>query len=98
MDLMTAETAERAWTHRPLQLEYLVVDHLGYRHARSDKYMGSHQTAARLHSDLDDDLRLHHPAISTSFSPDGKTVLTASEDGTARRWDAATGKELLRFG
>jgi WD40 repeat protein/TPR repeat protein len=28
------------------------------------------------------------------FSPDGKRVLTASTDGTARIWDAATGEEL----
>jgi hypothetical protein len=29
------------------------------------------------------------------FSPDGKFVLTASLDRTARLWDAATGKSLL---
>ncbi len=28
------------------------------------------------------------------FSPDGERVVTASGDGTARVWDAATGKEL----
>ena len=29
-----------------------------------------------------------------AFSPDGKTVLTGSVDGTARLWDAATGQPI----
>ncbi len=31
---------------------------------------------------------------SVAYSPDGKTALTGSDDGTARLWDAATGKPL----
>jgi WD40 repeat protein/serine/threonine protein kinase len=32
--------------------------------------------------------------VSAEFSDDGKLVITASEDNTARIWDAANGKEL----
>ena len=32
------------------------------------------------------------PVVSASFSPDGRRVLTASTDGAARAWDAATGR------
>ena len=32
--------------------------------------------------------------ISAAFSPDGKRIVTASEDKTARIWDAATGKPI----
>ena len=34
---------------------------------------------------------------TASFSPDGRTVVTASFDNTARLWDAASGKELQRL-
>ncbi|WP_242684326.1 TIR domain-containing protein, partial [Paraburkholderia hospita] len=34
------------------------------------------------------------PVGSAAFSPDGRRVVTASRDGTARVWDAATGKQI----
>ncbi len=34
--------------------------------------------------------------LDAAFSPDGARVVTASRDGTARVWDAATGAELAR--
>jgi WD40 repeat protein len=36
-----------------------------------------------------------HDVTSTAFSADGKRIVTASMDNTARLWDAATGKEVL---
>ena len=37
----------------------------------------------------------HDGAVSKAiFSPDGRQILTASDDGTARLWDAQTGKSL----
>jgi len=41
-------------------------------------------------------LRGHASGVNdVAFSPDGALVATASLDGTAKVWDAATGKELL---
>jgi len=34
---------------------------------------------------------------SVAFSPDGRTVLSGSLDGTLKLWDIATGKELRKF-
>ena len=31
---------------------------------------------------------------SAAFSPDGARIVTASDDRTARVWDAATGQEI----
>ena len=32
---------------------------------------------------------------SVAISPDGKRIVTGSDDATAKVWDAATGRELL---
>ena len=35
--------------------------------------------------------------VTACFSPDGRKILTASEDNTARLWDIATGREVRQF-
>jgi WD40 repeat protein len=37
------------------------------------------------------------PVYRARLSPDGRRIVTASEDRTVRAWDAATGAELARF-
>jgi eukaryotic-like serine/threonine-protein kinase len=34
------------------------------------------------------------PVEDAAFSPDGKTIITGGDDGTARLWDAATGRPI----
>ncbi|NTW55180.1 MAG: NACHT domain-containing protein, partial [Chlorobaculum sp.] len=39
----------------------------------------------------------HGPIKACAFDHDGKRILTAGSDRTARLWDALSGKEILRF-
>jgi len=46
-------------------------------------------------------LRHDHVVYYAEFGPDGRRVVTTSQDGTARVWDASTGRQLassLRYG
>jgi len=38
-----------------------------------------------------------YPVISVTFSPNGRWVLTGSEDNTVRLWEATTGREIRHF-
>ncbi|RIK01687.1 MAG: hypothetical protein DCC46_01205, partial [Armatimonadetes bacterium] len=51
------------------------------------------QTTLRLVAQLGHSSNVERAA----FSPDGTRIVTASYDGTARVWDARTGKELLKL-
>jgi WD40 repeat protein len=68
-------------------------------------------TAKPLHNDAHGDalphaailrigtVRLHHGDFvnHVAFTPDGKTVVSCSDDGTLRSWEASTGKEIHCF-
>ncbi len=42
-------------------------------------------------------LTVESPLLSVAYSPDSKTILTGSEDGTVRLWSATTGELVKQF-
>ena len=51
-------------------------------------------TQLNWHTRLTDSMRHHEAVNSAQFSSDGKRVVTASFDRTARQWDAVSGKPI----
>lgn len=47
---------------------------------------------------LGQDLTYDRPLLECRFSPDGKSVVTSSEDSTIQRWDLATGEKAILKG
>lgn len=47
---------------------------------------------------LTQDLTYERPLLRCRFSPDGKTVVTSSEDSTLQRWDLASGEKVILKG
>jgi hypothetical protein len=75
---------------------------LALRAARLDLLQGRNAVATGIlaaavgHSDWRLNLSGHESDVtSAAFSPDGARIVTASDDQTARIWDAATGKEIM---
>ena len=67
------------------------------RQDRPDRERGQHGAALgrrHRHSPSARHCSIKRRSRAVAFSPDGKTVLTGSDDGTARLWDAATGKPI----
>lgn len=60
------------------------------------------ERAVRSALDADNELRVLRPGhglvVASEFARDGRTILTAGLDGTAKLFDAATGKRLRTFG
>ena len=68
---------------------------LSAHHIISTPKVEAHLRYALSHLGYTHNLRGHENSVANAqFAPDGQSIVTASEDGTARLWDAASGKGL----
>ncbi|MHB8628180.1 MAG: toll/interleukin-1 receptor domain-containing protein [Aggregatilineales bacterium] len=72
---------------------------LGIRAMRTSYSEGAEVTLSQAMAQTAGTIFRGHPGAidSIAYSPNGQYGLTASEDGTVRLWQIATGKELRRF-
>ncbi len=77
---------------RPRQVSRVLAGRAAHRHRlrRQDR-----ADLGRSHGQIDRHLSGHRDSVlSAAFSSDGRKIVTSSEDGTARIWDAETAKPL----
>ncbi len=77
---------ETSWSdlvrHRPFAIEARAALEHALTEVREEKILHGHEGSV----------------LSVTFSPEGTRLLTASSDGTARLWDADSGKQVKVFG
>jgi WD40 repeat protein len=89
--------AQLAIYEQQLQRDPAASLHAALR-AWNERHSDAAETAVRTAFDADSTrsvLRGHRgPVVSSVFAPDGRTALTAGDDGTARLFDAGSGRQI----
>ncbi len=96
LELWHAESAQKLWTAPVFEVTTQLAFSPDGRHVLARQLGGS---SARLYDAATGEPtspQFRHPQElnRSTFSPDGRLVLTSSNDGSARLWDAATGLPL----